>query len=525
VKYVRKSLPFILALILCGVSRAQDLAAQSQPAKGKVIEAFLDNKSADALQIPEQHGAPATVRTGAKTKAVVDTPKILTAPTSIPITVNLVSISPTTCRVTSIKPQSVAKWGEITTKWFTEAELAKKPLTSEVTEAINNIASILVPYIEKGASPEENETLYNSYSYALGILQAAYNASIEDNDDNYRVGIVSTFKRASDEQRAIYAASAFYLTDDEQKARYGPNKTFSPEVYKVIYERCFSCVGIVHPDRQDGKPEESWHPNVSGVLIAPNLVLTCSHFITDETLPGENVQVWFDYTKGINDSPSTKVIAKVTKIIYDGRTTNVDENTPPLDFALLQIDPPMTNRHPCVLTSLPIALDTPVYVIGCPKGDYEVVHDSCYILFPYELIKTDYDKVKLRVHVSLLGQTRDSTKLTEEVFKASYEQVALEDGRTIFRYYSHSHGQHMPAMGADCDTFHGDSGGPVFVRSQSACCGILIEGERDDAVYDIATFLHHEKLLPMRVINGRLADAIVGLKGWPSAYNVSIKIK
>jgi V8-like Glu-specific endopeptidase len=519
---------FILLLCLAPLFLSFTLEAESQPPalqleKLKAIEATLDNKSADAIQLPPENGAAATVVIGRRSKIITNTPKILAAPTSIPITVTLASTSPTTCKVTAVTPQSTAKWHEIATQWFDkETELKTKPLSETVTDALNQIESLCAPYIESATSPEKDEALYNAYTFALESLQAAYNASIEDNDNNYRVGIASVFNRVRNELSSIYGTATFKQSGDDQKAIYGTLNNFVPDVYKQIYNHCFGAVGIVHPDKQGGAIKSLWHPNASGVLIAPNLILTCSHDITDDTLPGENLQVWFDYAKDTNGSIASKEVVEVDKILYDGRVTNIDVNTQPLDFALLELKTPVNNRQISSLTSSPVTLDTAIYVIGCPKGDYEVVHDSCHVLFPYELVKIDYDKVKLRIQASLIGKTPDSTATTEKVFKYSYEKVTLENKKEIYRYYLHSHGQHMPVMGADCDTFHGDSGGPAFLRTGSVCCGILIEGESDDSVYTVATFTHHEKLLPMRVINERLSDPKVGLKGWPKAYNISI---
>jgi hypothetical protein len=77
-------------------------------------------------------------------------------------------------------------------------------------------------------------------------------------------------------------------------------------------------------------------------------------------------------------------------------------------------------------------------------------------------------------------------------------------------------------MGADCDTFHGDSGGAVFLRNSSLCCGILVEGLPDASNVSLASFLYHEKIVPFTVIHERLLDKTMGLVGWPNTYHVNV---
>jgi hypothetical protein len=404
------------------------------------------------------------------------------------------------------QPDSVAKWKQVIS-WFNKTELKGKPLVDAVTQSINRIDKLAAPYIATGAPPDRDQALSTAYTDTVAQIQEAFKAALDSNDAKYRVGLATTYKRVTDEQKSIY----------------GSNNNFFPQVYQQIYGRTFSCVGIVHPGKQQNALPSSWRPNVSGALIAPNLLLTCSHDITDDTLPGQQVEVWFNFTQDLDGKPTEKVVTYVKRTVYDGRTTNVDEKTPPLDFSLLEIDPAVTDRTPVELTTAPIGLNTAVYVIGQPKGEYQVVHDSSHVLYPYEVSKDDYAKVKLQVQSALIGQSDDSTELTDRLFKASYEQVPVEGHAPFFRYYLITNGEHMPIMGADCDTFHGDSGGPMFVRNTGLCCGILIEGPDDDSFFTIATFLHHEKILPMRAINERLADPKVGLKDWPSAYHVTVK--
>jgi V8-like Glu-specific endopeptidase len=168
-----------------------------------------------------------------------------------------------------------------------------------------------------------------------------------------------------------------------------------------------------------------------------------------------------------------------------------------------------------------VPLDTGIYLIGYPRGEPETVHLNSRVLYPNELNSKEMSKVKLRIQQELINQAKNTTELTDKLFRNSYERDKTKK-EDFFRYFLRLNGQHMPAMGADCDTFQGDSGAPAFFITASTCCGLLIEGSPDEDNYDAATFLHHEKIIPMKAILSRLADSKAGLKGWPKDFKVSI---
>ena len=486
-----------------GEQAAALLSEKAYPARK--VEAFLDNKKASVVKVEAQKeaGAPAkevVVSEKGKEKTLVDAAKLLKVPPELPVTARLSTKSATKAETESLKPQSVDKWETV------KDDVSDKAEAEKVTQAIADVERLAEPHIAGAALTQARNdgALKAAYDKAGVSLSKAYAAVLARNNHADRNRLAATYGRVVNEQKSIY----------------GYNDNYDPEVYDAIFKRSRSCVGLAHPDKQNGRPHDAWQPNVSGILIAPNLVLTCSHDITDDTLPGETIEVWFGYERDLNGSPRPKTITHVTKLLFDGRETKGAAE--PLDFALFEIEPITNQPSPLPLTTQRVTIGTSIYVVGYPKGEFEAVHDNSHVIFPYEVTEKDYSNLKIGVHSHLIGETNDSAQLTDDLFAQSYERVVVDE-RVIYRYYQRLGGEHMPVMGADCDTFHGDSGGGAFLRNSSRCCGILIEGDSDLRTFTLASFLHHEKILPLRVINERLSDKTLGLQGWPSSYNVSVE--
>ena len=66
----------------------------------------------------------------------------------------------------------------------------------------------------------------------------------------------------------------------------------------------------------------------------------------------------------------------------------------------------------------------------------------------------------------------------------------------LYRHYSQKwHWQ--PVIGADADTFHGNSGGPAFDKKRHRVIGLLIEGESDTSAPWRPGWQRHEGILSM----------------------------
>lgn len=512
----RGSRIFLIPLIPCvgflcrsGAGFAQGIEERAAMPPPQKIEASLDGKPVQSVKIDDPISGRISVTSSHKVTSVKESSKLLTSSQQIPVSVELSSeTGKKTATVDSVLPQSVAKFNQL------KDDLKGKPGADLIANSFKKIATLARPHIESGSSASADKELQGAYDDLQKTLVTVYGeGALRTNDGDYRTNIAKLNRSALSDEKAIY----------------GTNDNYVPEVYDAIYRRSRACVAIVHPDLQEGKLRQSWTPNASGVLIAPNLVLTCAHDVTDPVLSG-NLEVWFGYEKDIHGLARAKTVTRVSRIVYNGRTTNMDRSptVDPLDFSLLEIDPPITDKQSATLFSGPVPIDTPLYVIGYPRGDFEIVHDNTQVLFPYEVNEKTYAKLKLKIQTCAIGQeggnspkSRNSTKETDDLFNRSYQPIPLPAGK-IYRYYWVRNQQHLPAIGANCDTFHGDSGGPAFLRNASECCGILVQGEPDPDVFSLATFLHHERILPMRAINERLSDPIHGLSGWPTQFQVVV---
>ena len=58
----------------------------------------------------------------------------------------------------------------------------------------------------------------------------------------------------------------------------------------------------------------------------------------------------------------------------------------------------------------------------------------------------------------------------------------------------------MPTIGADCDTFEGNSGSPVFDKVRHRVIGVLIAGEPDVETPWMPGWIRHEAILPITEI-------------------------
>jgi V8-like Glu-specific endopeptidase len=473
--------------------------AKPQSLNENPIEVHLDHRDVRVVGVATDGSVQVSTSNGAVKDFTIP---IENLGVKMPVTVELSSKG----EAQVIRPQSVAKWSQIQDQWYGDNEFARKPGVKAVGDALKKIESLVKPYLSIGQNPPKSPQLEEAYKKAEAAVDGAYRVALTQNDERYRTGVASTDSRLSAERKSFY----------------GPNNNVWPEAIEVMTKRFKASVGLMHPGKQDGKRAVDWTPNVSGVLISPNLVLTCAHDITDDPDDDQKVQAVIGYVHEDGVIKPGKRIA-VDKIIYNGMTNGVDHDHEPLDFAIFQLSEKVQDLPPMALSSAAVPLDTGIYLIGYPQGGPETVHTNTHVLFPYELNSDGMSKIKLRIQRELVGVEQNTATLTDRLFRNSYERVATSKGAPLFRYFMRLEGQHMPVMGADCDTFHGDSGAPAFFLAAGSCCGLLTAGSSDKDNYDVATFLHHEKLIPMKVILNRLSDRQVGLKGWPGDFGVSIE--
>jgi hypothetical protein len=160
-----------------------------------------------------------------------------------------------------------------------------------------------------------------------------------------------------------------------------------------------------------------------------------------------------------------------------------------------------------------------------------LVHDYARVVCPHELKESDRGSFMIRLQADLIranklaGTTIETAVAAEEAFKKRYKKL----GNSFF-YRDPYRNSLIPVFGADTDTFHGDSGGPVILRKTGGIVGILIEGMPDEDFFGNATILSHERCLPIKAVIDQLRPKRASeaaplesiLPGWPAAFGVTI---
>ena len=289
-----------------------------------------------------------------------------------------------------------------------------------------------------------------------------------------------------------------------EKAWYGRDDNYRPEIYEMIYKQSRSCVGVV---RHGGTAVKG-----SGVLVGPNMVLTAEH-VVDDCIKVTEFDVLFDYEQVLD--PASKQLVNVNNVIrrkvvgeyYRGKA--VDNNSSPLDFVLLQIEPPAKpeqNRVPIPISVARVVPETPIFLVGHPRQSPRLIHDNSWVKFPYQVSEKEFEDLVAVVNGELkLAQVEDAAQ-EADTFAKCYKDFSDEGGHKSHLYIDIRGGKAVHCMGAECDTFHGDSGAPAILRETGDVIGILTAGEADQEDVPgenraksnayIAGWLHHEIIIP-----------------------------
>lgn len=138
-----------------------------------------------------------------------------------------------------------------------------------------------------------------------------------------------------------------------------------------------------------------------------------------------------------------------------------------------------------------------IYVLGYPRGERARVHDYARIYLPFRVYEDKFQFLRLDVAADLVGEPQRDELL--RAFDESF-QKGQEGFSPVRRFYDvRAAGQ--PRMGIVADTFHGDSGGPVFDHDRDQCVvGILTNGMPDNGIRLTANLKQHERVLPVTAI-------------------------
>ena len=341
------------------------------------------------------------------------------------------------------------------------------------------------------ASPGDDPMIHASAGAAERELDAAYRDAVQRGDQ--------------EERRA--AVRALADVRQELKAIYGDYDNFPPWSYAQIFANSKSVVALAEPGQQS-------RALCSGVLIAPDLVLTAGHCFKQHD--PQDLQVWFGFVETAGGELPAPVGFDVTALVAPpseqhreflerAAEERFDAEVP--DYAILRFDPTdgpglAPEVAPQCLRGAHITRGRPVYVVGYPKGTRETVHDAGRVYLPFRLRPRQFEDLKMEIEVDFadLGDA-DRLRLLEQ-FVASY--LERPDGAgSVFELHDTRFGG-QPKVGIVADTFRGNSGSPVFDRENHCIAGILTGGAPDVGQRLGASWQFHETVLPMPAILANL---------------------
>jgi hypothetical protein len=358
-----------------------------------------------------------------------------------------------------------------------------------------DLSSRIIGAIRVGSdSPADDPMIGASARTAERELDAAYRDAVERGDDQ--------------ERRA--AVRALADVRQELKAIYGDYDNYPPWSYEQIFANSKSVVAIAEPGQQS-------QALCSGVLIAPDLVLTAGHCFKQHD--PQDLQVWFGFVQTAGGELPAPVGFDVTELVAPpseqhreflerAAAERFDAEVP--DYAILRFDPNdgpglAPEIAPQCLREAHITRGRPVYVVGYPKGTRETVHDAGRVYLPFRLRPRQFEDLKMEIEVDFADlEDADRLRLLDQ-FVASY--VERPDGATsIFELHDTRFGG-QPKVGIVADTFRGNSGSPVFDRDNHCIAGILTGGAPDLGQRLGASWQFHETVLPMPAILAHLKDS------------------
>lgn len=495
---------YSVALVLL-LSRAGQALAAAGPGPAHGAEPEGTERTAPSTEIvgvlkTHPHGetavAPASAKGGVihiqagdmKTEALDNLPVVL-------------SVSPATAdrapAVSAIRLQPVAEWDRLTHLLIGNPNAESLQAVSQAVESLREATQLAVGESSQLHSSDVTEMLRERTQALRENLITTF-MNLRPDQQAERRTVIETYAKNQ------VLGKAFYDAHDNQ---------YFPSVYSRIYDN--SQAGVAVARRDTGRAF------CSGVLISPSAILTAQHCLDQLDLPLSALDIWINYESGLDDQPLKKHVYHVMKQIAYGRR-DYDPDGPDLDFALLEIGPESDGTragdhwHPDCLSTSRVLADDPLYVVGHPQGRPRTVADNAFVLFPFEVGPRQYAELEVGIEAEFKDDPQKSARLKE--FSDSYRSFTLPDGSKVYRNYSVLW-EKQPTIGADSDTFHGNSGSPVFNRRNNLIVGILHDGQPDLSTPYRAGWHAHEAIVPITRIIEQLDK---GLPSWRQQLGVCI---
>lgn len=347
---------------------------------------------------------------------------------------------------------------------------------AELNTAYDRLRATESKALAPNATPADREQLRIDAGVSKEEIVAAY-AAVPKEDAAGRDVLLKQYVFARNLGKSIYAR------DDR----------YPPEAYTEIYRNSRGAFAL--------QLAGSNKPHCSGVLIGKDLGLTNNHCLAND-LPTD-LKVVFDYENGLDGHRLSAREFRVEAFVVSSSAERAG-----LDFALIRIGKD-ANGHsagdtykPQCLSTVRVRRDDPLYVIGFPLGDPRMVADNAFVYFPFQVTAHEYVELELLVKSELqsrAAQNQADAKAKLVDFSTSYRKRTL-GGFDVYEYYSQRFNS-QPTIGADCDTFHGNSGSPVYQRRTHHVVGLLFDGQKDESDPWKPGWSSHEAILPItRVI-------------------------
>ena len=286
---------------------------------------------------------------------------------------------------------------------------------------------------------------------------------------------------------------------------------YPPQAYQRIYANSRGAFAL--RARQEDKPR------CSAVLIGERLALTNNHCILEET--ADEFEALFDYEEDLDGNQLARQAFPVTAI----RLSDEDERGN-LDFVLLELGtnadgvPPGKTYPVQCLSMTRVKRDDPLYVIGYPLGEPRTVHDNSFVYFPFRVTPDEYISMKLLVSAEFESIEAEDQSYREGKLKEFVDSYQLREGAGDPYYeYISVRFDRQPTIGADSDTYRGNSGSPVYHRRSHAVIGLLFDGQEDLSEPWAAGWRAHKAVLPIVKVIEQLD---IAAPAWRAAPGVCV---